>query len=163
MRTSYPPWERVLAGLRLADTSPTVIRTRPAIAGAGTGSILGRWQAHADWSDLPPVRPPSDLTIVGYEDLGFPILSWEWSPDDRLCHGGSYGLRYRQLMPGAYGIVVPAPVWVGSSGQAHRTIWDVYGCCIFGGTYEVAVSFVPPDRPASAWSEPIELQIPEAF
>jgi hypothetical protein len=137
MRTSNPRLDRVLVGLRLADAVPTVIRILP--------------------------RPPSGLTVIGYEDAGFPILSWEWSPDDRLCDGGTYGLRYRQLAPGPYGIVVRAPVWVSSTGPAHRTVWDVYGCCLFGGTYQVEVCFVPPNRPASPWCEPIEVRIPEAF
>jgi hypothetical protein len=140
MPTSYPRWDRVLVGLRLADAVPATI-PRPKNT----------------------IRPPSDLAVIAYEDHGFPVLSWQWSPDDRLCLGGSYGVRYRQLAPGPYGIVVPAPVWVSSAGPAHRTIWDVYGCCIFGGTYEVSVSFVPPDRPASPWSDPIEVLIPEAF
>lgn len=161
MRMPYQPWERLLVGLRLADRVPSVI-LRPPVA-ARAGSIPGRRQAHTGWSDAPPVRPPSDLTVVGYEDLGFPILSWAWSPDATRCAGGSYGLCYRQLAPGPHGIVMPAPVWVGSAGPVHRTIWDAYGCCIFGGRYEVAVSFVPPDRPASAWSEPIEVHMPEAF
>jgi hypothetical protein len=163
MRTPYPRWERVLAGLRLADAVPMVIRIPPVVSGAWAGARIGLRQADTAWAGAPPARPPSDLTVIGYEDLGFPILSWEWSPDDRLCQGGTYGLRYRQIAPGPYGIVVPGPVWVGSTGPAHRTIWDVYGCCIFGGTYQVAVSFVPPDRPASLWSGPIEIRIPEAF
>jgi hypothetical protein len=137
MRTSYPRWDRVLIGLRLADAVPTVIRIQP--------------------------RPPSDLAVIGYEDSGFPILSWQWSPDDRFCDGGRYGVRYRQITPGPYGIVVPAPVWVSSTGPAHRTIWDVYGGCLFGGVYRVEVCFVPPRWPASVWSEPIDVLIPEAF
>ena len=147
MLTPYPSWDRILVGLSLADVTPTIIRLPTA----------DQTPSSTD------ARPPCDLTVIGHEEPGFPILSWQWSPDDRLCLGGRYGIRYRQLMPGPYGIVVPEPVRASSAGPAHRTIWDVYGYCIFGGTYEVAVSFMPPDRPASQWSEPIEVVIPEAF
>lgn len=145
----YPPWDQVLVGLGLVTVMPSVLRTPPA-------------HPHGQPPDT-DARPPRDLTVIGYEDAGFPILSWQGSPDDRSRRDGCYGVRYRQLAPGPYGIVVPGSVWVSSAGPAHRTVRDVYGYCIFGGTYEVAVSFVPPGGPASAWSEPIQVEIPEAF
>jgi hypothetical protein len=148
MGVSYPRLDRVVRCFTQAANAPAIIAATPAPSGTDWVATLA--------------RPPSDLTIIGYED-GFPILSWQWSPDDRLSAAGCYGVRYRQLAAGPYGIVVPRAVWVSSPGPAHRTIWDVYGCCIFGGTYEVSVSFVPPDWPASQRCQPVQVVLPEAF
>jgi hypothetical protein len=156
MRSSYPPLERVLSYLNRARPNPA----------AGEAAIIGATQQSQKPQQVSQTtdgaRPPSDLTIIGYEN-GFPILSWQWSPDDRVSCGGCYGVRYQQIAPGPYGIVVPGAVWVGSPGPAHRTIRDVYGYCIFGGTYEVSVSFVPPEWPASQRCQPIRVVLPEAF
>jgi hypothetical protein len=148
MSATYPPLDRVVRCLRQAADAPAIIGAARSLSGTV-------WAAGV-------ARPPFDLTIIGYEE-GFPILSWQWSPDDRFSAAACYGVRYRQLAPGPSGIVVPRPVWVSSPGPAHRTIWDVYGCCIFGGTYEVSVNFVPPDWPASESSQPVRVVLPEAF